>query len=184
MRLCAEVLGGLPGRPAEWRVYLRVPAALCVALPSLGTPQAQEKARGEVLGRCAFPDGPGVTLSKSRGLAYGHCFNCTRAGAVDRRDARKAELIEKLRRWLYPDGEEAPAVRAALDAGQMTIDQLKQELRSRGLSAGGAALRQPPWLHQGERGSLAWASKQSLAASAPGYVNDRWTLTAPARKGV
>jgi hypothetical protein len=106
------------------------------------------------------------------------------AGAVDRRDARKAELIEKLRRWLYPDGEEAPAVRAALDAGQMTMDQLKQELRGRGLSAGGAAPRQPPWLHQGERGSLAWASKRSLAASAPGYVHERWTVSTFAGNGV
>ncbi len=92
------------------------------------------------------------------GVAWGHCSYSTKAGAVDRRDARKAELIEKLRRWLYPDGEEAPAVRAALDAGQMTIDQLKQELRNRGLSAGGAAPRQPPWLHQVERGLLLWPS--------------------------
>ena len=59
--------------------------------------------------------------------------------AVGRRDLRKAELIQKLRGWLSPEGtEEAPVRRAALELGHLTIPQLKDWLRDRGVSVKGA----------------------------------------------
>lgn len=63
------------------------------------------------------------------------CRGCT----VGRRDLRKAELIQKLRSWLSPEGtEEEPVRRAALELGHLTIPQLKDWLRDRGVSVKGA----------------------------------------------
>ena len=59
--------------------------------------------------------------------------------AAGRRDLRKGELIQKLRSWLSPEGtEEEPLRRAALDLGHLTIPQLKDWLRDRGVSVKGA----------------------------------------------
>ncbi len=58
---------------------------------------------------------------------------------VQGRDKRKAELVDELRSWLYPDGQELPESRATFHVGRMTIDELRQALRSRGLSARGTS---------------------------------------------